>query len=428
MTKRKTDRAPQPPVQPVSGPRPLPLLMAMETSTLLGSLAALTSSSSGWPPLKPDQVRPELAARASELQKALANVPADAFYRAATAEARKRLDAFTQGVRLYRLADRPPRPTEPKTVWHDGSPRLLDYGDTPQAIDSNGPISILIPSPAQRSWLFDADAEHSLLRDLAARGLRPLAVDWGMPEGTEVSQNLSDLIAGRLGRALDAAVGLNGGPVALIGHGHGGVLALGLAHLHPHDVSALALLATPWDFHAGREDLRDMADMLPRFEDAVVQTGVLPVDMTRAMVAALAPRATPARFRRYADLIPSSRQAGRFVIAEDWRNDGVALPGPAALEAVRDWYLVNAPARGDWIVGNEPLRPADVTCPTLVVIADDDPAAPAASQQALADALPAAEIHHLAGDEADIVLGDGEKPPVSKLLADWLRARKAQPA
>ena len=177
MTKRKTDRAPQPPVQPVSGPRPLPLLMAMETSTLLGSLAALTSSSSGWPPLKPDQVRPELAARASELQKALANVPADAFYRAATAEARKRLDAFTQGVRLYRLADRPPRPTEPKTVWHDGSTRLLDYGDTPQAIDSNGPISILIPSPAQRSWLFDADAEHSLLRDLAARGLTILIAE-----------------------------------------------------------------------------------------------------------------------------------------------------------------------------------------------------------------------------------------------------------
>ena len=128
MTKRKTDRAPQPPVQPVPGPRPLPLLMAMETSTLLGSLAALTSSNSGWPPLKPDQVRPELAERASELQKALANVPPDAFYKAATAEARKRLDAFTQGVRLYRLADRPPRPPEPDAVWAEGSTRLLDYG------------------------------------------------------------------------------------------------------------------------------------------------------------------------------------------------------------------------------------------------------------------------------------------------------------
>ncbi len=428
MTKRKTDRAPQPPVQPVPGPRPLPLLMAMETSTLLGSLAALTSSSSGWPPLKPDQVRPELAERASELQKALANVPPDAFYKAATAEARKRLDAFTQGVRLYRLADRPPRPPEPDAVWAEGSTRLLDYGATPQPIVSKGPVVVLIPSPAHRSWLFDADGEYSLLRDLAAGGLRPLAVEWGMPEGAEVSQSLSDLIAGRLARVLDAAVGLNGGPVALIGHGHGGLLALGLAHLRPHDVASMAFLATPWDFHAGREDLRDMADMLPRFEDAIVQTGVLPVDMTRAMVAALAPRATPARFRRYADLIPSSRQARRFVIAEDWRNDGLALPGPAALEAVRDWYLLNSPARGDWIVGNEPLRPADLTCPVLVVIADDDPAVPVASQQALADALPAAEIRHLPGDETDIILGDGEKTPVSKLLADWFLARKAQPA
>ena len=52
-------------------------------------------------------------------------------------------------------------------------------------------------------------------------------------------------------RALDAAIEAVGQRPVLIGYCLGGLLAAGLAASRQRDLAGLALLATPWDFHAG---------------------------------------------------------------------------------------------------------------------------------------------------------------------------------
>lgn len=418
MTKQTKDPPRPPRIPAVQGPRPLPLHMAVQTSTWLSSLAALTASNGGLPPL-----RPELAERARDLEKALQSVPPDAFYKAVTAEARARLDQFTRGVRKYRTAPRPPRPAEPPVVWQEGSTRLLDYGAAPEATDSQGPVVLVIPSLVNRFWVLDLDKDQSLLRALAARGLRPLVVDWDAPEGAETAFTFTDYIAGRLSRALDFACGLEGGPVALAGYCMGGLLALALAQLRISDVRALALMAAPWDFHIAYGDLvRVLEGMKPRLEDTVARTGVLPVDMMQAMFAALDPFMTPEKFRRFARMAPDSLEARRFVQLEDWLNDGVDLAGPVALECFRDWHLRNTPPRGEWIVAGEAIRPQAVTCPALVVVPERDHIVPPASSRALAAALPAAETLSVNAGHIGLVSGGRAHGALFAPLADWLLA------
>ena len=421
MTKQTTDaaRPPRPPAVP--GPRPLALHMAVQTSTWLSSLAALTASNGGLPTL-----RPELAARARDLEKALQNVPPEAFYRAVTEEARRRLDQFTRGVRKYRTAPRTARPAEPPVIWREGSTRLLDYGAVPEATAPDGPVVLVIPSLVNRFWVLDLDHDQSLLRSLAARGLRPLVIDWDAPEGAETAFTLSDYIAGRLARALDVAVALNGGPVALAGYCMGGLLALALAQLRIKDVRALALMATPWDFHIARGDLvRVLAGMMPRLEDTVAKAGVLPVDMMQAMFASLDPYMTPAKFRRFAETAPDTLEAKRFVQLEDWLNDGVVLAGPVALECFRDWHLRNTPPRGEWIVAGQAIRPDRVTCPVLIAVPEKDHLVPPGSSRALAAGLPDARVLSVNAGHIGLVAGGSAHQALFAPLSDWLLSTAA---
>ena len=422
MTSKTTETPPpaQPPTVP--GPRPLTLHMAVQTSTLLSSLAALTGSNGALPIL-----RPGLQARRNDLQKALDGVPPEAFYQAVTRESRARLERFTEGVRKYRRAPRTARPAAPPAVWSEGSSRLLDYGAAPEAArpakGQEPPVVLVVPSLINRYWVLDLDTEQSLLRDMAARGLRPLVVDWGEPAGDERAFTLTDYIDGRLARALDFAVGLNGGPVALAGYCMGGTLSLALAQRRPKNVRALALLAAPWDFHLGDMGMiRLLGSMMPRVEASVAQGGVLGVDMMQSMFATLDPYLTPRKFQRYATMDPAGAEARRFVQLEDWLNDGVVLAGPVALECFRDWQLANAPARGEWRIAGEPVRPADVSCRSLVVVGERDHLVPPASSRALSTLLTQSETLSVETGHIGLVTGGRARREMFPRLADWLLA------
>jgi len=137
---------------------------------------------------------------------------------------------------------------DPPIVWREGQTRILDYAP-------NGEIPLLVvPSLINRGYVLDLSAHRSFLRWLASQNVRPLLVDWGTPDATECGFSLTDYIAGRLERALDAVVGATNRPVPVLGYCMGGLLATSLAVRRPNQVAGLILMATPWDFHADEVD------------------------------------------------------------------------------------------------------------------------------------------------------------------------------
>src|SRR5690606_9100699 len=109
---------------------------------------------------------------------------------------------------------------------------------------------LVVPSLINRAYVLDLTAERSLLRWLARQGLRPLLLDWGRPGAEERAFTLTDYVTGRLSRALDATLAEAKAPPVVVGYCMGGLLALGLALARQRALTGLALLATPWDFHA----------------------------------------------------------------------------------------------------------------------------------------------------------------------------------
>ncbi len=403
--------------QPRLGPRPLPLHLAAAMGSFASSQAALPLLKSGWLAW-----RPELKAAGTDLEKSLAAVRVEALALAVEREVRSRADLFLRGIERYR--DHPYRRemVDPPVLWQDGSTRLLDYGGAGKPI-------LVVPSLINRAYILDLMPEKSLLRFLAGNGIRPLLVEWGAPGNLERHFTLTDYIAGRLEAALEAAASAAGGPIAVMGYCMGGNLALALAARQPKRVSALALLATPWDFHAERaEQARLLGALAPSLKSVFSALGELPVDVLQTLFAALDPLLALRKFSRFAEFDDADPRAREFVALEDWLNDGVPLALPVAEAVLTEWYGENAPARGTWRVAGRIVDPTRCAMPALVVVPAQDRIVPPGSARALGAALPRADTWTPTLGHIGMVVSREAPRVVWEPLRDWLLAGAKRPA
>jgi polyhydroxyalkanoate synthase len=411
---------PPPPPLPRQGPRPLPLHLAAASLAWMSSLAALPSLRSGSLGL-----RPELAANGSLLAAELAAADPEQLAAAVAREAERRFTTFLDSIRSYRRHPfQRPAPTAP-VLWQEGSTQLLDYRE------SNGrkpggrthPV-LVVPSLINRGYILDLLPERSFMTFLAREGFRPFLVDWQSPGEAERRFDLADYILGRLAGALDAVVGVCGEKPVLIGYCMGGDLALGLAHHRAGDLAGLALLATPWDFHAERpEQAAVLAALLPAFAPLLDSLGELPVDLLQALFAALDPSLALRKFLTFAALDPESERARQFVALEDWLNDGVPLAASVARECLGQWYGENATALGAWRLGGRAVLPQRIKLPSLAVIPDQDRIVPPGSALALAKALPDCRILRAPTGHIGMMSGGRAEAAVWQPVAGWIADR-----
>ena len=400
------------------GPRPIGLHLMAATTSLMSSLAALPSARLGSLPWHPTLTR-----AAAELTPQLAEAEPDALAAALGVEIRGKLDALTAGIEAYRRHPYRRALPAPPVAWAEGGSRLLDYRADARP---GTPTVLLVPSLVNRYYVLDLMEGNSLARWLAEAGFRPLVMDWGDPGQTERDFDLTDYIAGRLARALEAAVAAAGRPVGLVGYCMGGNLTVALAGLRPDGVAALALLATPWDFHAElAEQARLFASSAATWEGLLTALGELPVDLLQAFFAMLDTNLALRKFAAFAAMDPDSEAARRFVALEDWLNDGVALAAPVARECLLGWYGENTPAQGLWRVAGEPVTPAELDLPVLLAIPESDRIVPPGSARALAAEIPAARVITPRAGHIGMVVGRRAEAGLWRPLADWLTAAVA---
>ena len=397
---------------PEMSPSPLALHLALQALTWLSSLAALNGLKNGSIPWKP-----HLEKAGESLQKNLEHIDPLEFFAAVDTEARNRLGIFSQGINRYEEFPWPPRPPEPPLFWRDGTTRVLDYRTGAEGAQ---PI-LVVPSLINRGYILDLTERKSLMRHLAGDGFRPFLVDWRAPGPQESTFDLTAYICWRLEPIADEIFDATGQVPALLGYCMGGLLTLALAARRPDRVSALALLATPWDFHAGQDaHIRMLRAMGPGLKTAIDQWGELPVGVLQAMFTGLDPYMTTNKFRRFANMNAGSEAAGNFFALEDWLNDGVPLVGPVARECLFDWYMENAPAKEHWRVDGEVVRPGDVRVPSLVVVPGNDHIVPPQSATPLADALPNATTRTISAGHIGMVTGRRARSSLYEPLSLWL--------
>ena len=407
------------------GPRPLPLHLSLLGLRAMAAMASPdprqmpngTAWPQGWPSWNGGwPISKAGLAEAGRIADALhaGGVPPEAFRRAVLHRLAHTDRALIAGIAAYRRHPYARDLDDPPLLWREGASRLLDYGGT-------GPVVLFVPSLVNRAYVLDLMRGHSMLRWLAEQGVRPLLLDWGWPGEAERGFTLTDIIAGRLERALVAAPG----PAVLAGYCMGGLLALAAALRRPDRVRALALLATPWDFATGEEAARRaraMGAALPALEPMMEANGALPVDVIQMMFAGLDPFGVSQKFRAFAGIDPAHRRAALFVALEDWLNDGVPLPAPVARQCIAGWYGRNEPATLAWRVAGQVVDPAAWAGPAFVAIPHRARIVPPASARALAGRLPGATILEAAAGHIGMAAGSSAETVLWRPFRDWLRA------
>lgn len=399
------------------GPRPFGLHLGMVMATLLSSPGGLPFLRNGLLPWKPP-----LRLRAEDLRRQIAQAEslpngAESLRRAVDREMRRRIDSVLTGVERYRHHPYHRDLPDPPVLWAEGVTRLLDYGH-----GAGRPV-LFVPSLVNRHYILDLSPGKSLMRWLAGQGFRPLLIDWGTPGPLERRYTLTDYIAGRLERALDAVVEESGRPVPVVGYCMGGLLTTALALRRPKSIAGLVLLATPWDFHA--EDAataRRAATFFQPYGPLLERWGELPTDALQALFTQLDPLLALKKFSQFARMDPGSRAAEAFVALEDWLNDGVPLVAGVARDALAGWYGRNDTAMGNWLVGGLAVDPSRIRVPTLALIPEKDRIVPPASAMALPKVIPGAQVIVPPLGHIGMVVSAGAQTGVWRPLADWLAA------
>ena len=269
------------------------------------------------------------------------------------------------GLEAYENAPRPPGRSECPAVAKVGGAALRDYG-------GDGAPIVLIPSLINPPHVLDLDEQVSLAGALAAGNRQVLLVDWG-PAADRAGLDVSGHIESLLLPLLDAI----GEPAVIIGYCLGGTMAIAAAQLAP--VRRVATLAAPWHFARYPDESRAaLGQLWERSEAAATSLGALPMEVLQAGFWSLDPDRTVLKFAEFASLDPVSDQARRFVMLEDWANEGEPLPLPAARELFESFYRDDAPGTGKWRIGGRTMaeRPP---VPALHLVAGNDQIVPPAS-------------------------------------------------
>lgn len=329
--------------------------------------------------------------------------------------ARALLDDSQKGLSLYRRHPWRRPPSSRPVFWRRGTTRLLDYGGA-------GPPVVVVPSLINRAYILDLAPTGSLLRWLAARGMRVLLLDWGEPGAEELAFSLEDYALHRVIPALEAAS--RAGAVRAVGYCMGGTLLIGALSARPGLALRAATLGAPWRFAATpfAAPLKQRAASL-RTTLASMQTlfGAVPAEIIQALFAARDITVTEAKLRRLARLPQDSPEAIATVALQEWLNDGVPLPAATAIDCLEHWFVEDRPVRGEWRVGGR-IASADATgAPLLVIAARRDPVCPPGSTEPLAGN--AANATTLVVDTGHIgMVTRGARNRIRAPLADFLTA------
>ena len=402
---------------PRAGPRPLP-------NHLLTAAMTYTSSNAALPLLRNGSLSSSLATdRIESFNNAANRVDATALARAVEREGRARVDNFLCGVSAYRAHSYRRDVADPAAVWSEGSTRLLKYAA--ENVTAKADL-LVVPSLINRSYVLDLSSRSSFMRWLAGRGFNGYLVDWGQPSDTEQSFDLTDYIAGRLGRAFHAIDNRTERPTIMIGYCMGGDLALAHALRHQSDLSGLALLATPWDFHAADAvSARAISAIADAFEPQLSLLGELPTDFLQLLFCTLDPLLGFRKFQTFAKMDQTSDRALDFVALEDWLNDGVPLTAQVARECLGDWYGKNTPARGGWKIEGQAVMPNNLSIPSLAVIPAHDRIVPPESAMSLANALPNCQTISPQAGHIGMMTGRNAEAAVWRPLEAWLTAQRS---
>ncbi|MBE7635697.1 alpha/beta fold hydrolase [Sneathiella sp. P13V-1] len=369
------------------GPRPMGLHLGLGSLTVTSSVAALPLAQIGNFPWLP-----ELEEEADALSAKLQQFTLPELMLAVGKMGQSRLSGMLTGIQKYHRHPYRRKISDHKIIWKQQGCCLQEFAD--KKLSLGAPLVFLVPSLVNRSYILDLKENRSFAAFLQSKGFRAVLLDWGVPEGDVASFSLADYFNNILFPAFEfLKSAYPESPKHLLGYCMGGTMSVAVAERYQSDLTSFMAVAAPWDFHAGLGEVgKTMFSATQQWQQVIATFGNLPVDILQTFFTALDPNLCMKKFNMFNQMDMSSERAEDFVALEDWLNDGVPLAGKVAMECLGSWYGDNAPHKGEWILGDNPVCPQNITIPSMIAVPKSDKIVPPQSALSLAEQLENATI------------------------------------
>ncbi len=277
--------------------------------------------------------------------------------------------AWLEGVQKYQHSGYIRPPCMHEVIWQSAQVRCLKIHNN---ADDNAPIALLVPSLINRHYILDLTKELSLTGYLA-KNAHIYILDWSTPEAGDANHDAAYYTTHYLGNVIHHLYHMHQRPLTLIGYCIGGLLALAAA-LHKKDyVNALALLATPWDFHASAKQKSVYSEAQAQLTNTWCSTmPLMPGAYLSWLFYLTDPQAFERKYQHFSSLHHESSAYARFIAVEHWVNDTVPLTRAFAQECLIDWAQHNKTALLEWHVDNQIIDPSQLTCPIFIAAPQHD--------------------------------------------------------
>lgn len=292
------------------------------------------------------------------------------------------------GLKVLTGFDEPPLATTPHTVvWERDRAQLRRYDSTQRRHET--PL-LMVMSLVSTSKLFDLRPHNSFIAYLLQAGFDVYLLDWGIADerdaGNDLSTYLDDYIVGAIAAIGDITDQQSGSEqVDVVGYCFGGDLALLHAASYPETVRRLCVMATPVEW----SDLGALTAMTQdgRLEphDLVDRTGNVPAATIKSGFALLKPTAEVAGYVSLLQHLDNDAFVDQFRSVGAWTDEHVPFPGACFADLTQALVRDNSLVEGTTPVGDRTVDLADVTAPTMCILAERDHICPPGAASPVVD-------------------------------------------
>jgi polyhydroxyalkanoate synthase len=284
---------------------------------------------------------------------------------------------------------------------------------------------LFVPPLMVRPMVFDLQPDHSFVRLLGERGLRPYVLDLGEPDRSDRSLRLDDYVLGAMPSAVDAVLRhAQAERLALVGYCLGGLFCLLHVAAHRDErVVRIATIASPVDFSKmGVLGLLG-ATAAGHIDPLIDAMGVVPGWMANAGFQLLSGRRAVARLFELRDREADEAYLRSYGSISRWLSGLVPYPGEAFKQFLRDVMQRNQ-VHDSWLTfGERRIDLGAVGCPVLCFAGETDAIAPVESIVALRAHLPPGRVavRMAPGGHVGILGGPAAPAAVWEPTAEFLR-------
>jgi polyhydroxyalkanoate synthase len=264
-----------------------------------------------------------------------------------------------------------------KVVLRNDLIELIQYSPTTETVFAE-PI-LIVPAWIMKYYILDLSARNSLVKFLVSQGHTVFIISWKNPHASDRGLGMDDYLRLGIRSAMDAVSQiLPERKIHSVGYCIGGTLLSIAAAMYAAEgdqrLASMTLLAAQQDFsEPGELSVFISPSQLDMLESVMARSGVLKSEQMGAAFALLRSRDllwTPA----VDSYVRGKRATPNDLMA--WNSDGTRMPCRMHAQYLRQLYLNNALARGEFHVEGRRVDLGAIQLPMFVVGTETDHVAP----------------------------------------------------